>query len=294
MSELVRRGTTEAVVVGEGISARGEDESWSLSFRVPDLQPGKYLIHAHERGSTDGGSLQLFLRVTDAFGAAARRDPGRRRQAFGQASFANTRAAEGSAKLSSIRLRTRLIGSYAGAASLATALLLSPTQAAAHTSSRRPACTIVGTHDSETVWGTPGDDVICAREGDDVILARGGDDVVYAGRGDDDVVAGAGADLVFGERGRDGIFGGSGPDRLFGQRGADQGITGAGGRDVLSGGRRPDVCLDGRDDRPGDRLRGGPGRDGYAADEGDVLRSVEDGAGCPVQTPPPTVGPIPT
>ncbi|MGH2538934.1 MAG: hypothetical protein ACRDG8_06720 [Actinomycetota bacterium] len=35
--ELVRRGTSDAVVVAEGISARGEDESWFLSFRVPDL-----------------------------------------------------------------------------------------------------------------------------------------------------------------------------------------------------------------------------------------------------------------
>jgi hypothetical protein len=187
-----------------------------------------------------------------------------------------------------MRQRIRLIGLFAGVASLAPALLLSPSQAAGHTSSRRPACTIVGTRDSETLRGTSGDDVICAREGDDDILARGGDDVVYAGRGDDDVVAGAGADVVFGERGRDEIFGGSGPDRLFGQRGADNGITGAGGRDLLSGGRRADGCLDGRDDRPGDRLRGGPGRDGYAADEGDLLRSVENGAGCPVQTPPPT------
>ena len=62
---LVREGTTDAVVVAEGISARGENESWFLSFRVPDLQPGKYLIHAVEHGSTGGGGQQLFLRVSD-------------------------------------------------------------------------------------------------------------------------------------------------------------------------------------------------------------------------------------
>lgn len=62
---LVRKGTTDAVVVAEGISAHGEDESWFLTFRVPDLQPGKYLIHAVEHGSTGGGGQQLFLRVSD-------------------------------------------------------------------------------------------------------------------------------------------------------------------------------------------------------------------------------------
>ncbi len=61
--ELVREGTTDAVVVAEGIDAQGENESWLLTFRVPDLQPGKYLIHAHERGNTEGGR-QLFLRVS--------------------------------------------------------------------------------------------------------------------------------------------------------------------------------------------------------------------------------------
>jgi hypothetical protein len=62
---LVREGTTDSVVVAEGISAHGEDESWFLTFRVPDLPPGKYLIHAVEHGSTGGGGQQLFLRVSD-------------------------------------------------------------------------------------------------------------------------------------------------------------------------------------------------------------------------------------
>jgi hypothetical protein len=62
---LVREGTTDSVVVAEGISAQGEDESWFLTFRVPDLQPGTYLIHAVEHGSTGGGGHQLFLRVSD-------------------------------------------------------------------------------------------------------------------------------------------------------------------------------------------------------------------------------------
>lgn len=62
---LVREGTTDAVVVAEGISAQGEDESWFLTFPVPDLQPGKYLIHAVEHGSTGGGGQQLFLQISE-------------------------------------------------------------------------------------------------------------------------------------------------------------------------------------------------------------------------------------
>jgi hypothetical protein len=61
--ELMRDGTTDTVVTAEGISAQGEDESWFLTFRVPDLPPGKYLLNAHERGSTGGGA-QLILRVS--------------------------------------------------------------------------------------------------------------------------------------------------------------------------------------------------------------------------------------
>ncbi len=52
-----------AVVVAEGISAKGEDESWFLTFRVPDLPPGDYFINAQERGSTGGGS-RLSLKVS--------------------------------------------------------------------------------------------------------------------------------------------------------------------------------------------------------------------------------------
>ena len=62
--DLVRDGTTHAVEIARDISARGEDESWSLTFQVPDLEPGKYLIRAQEHGSTGGGGQELFLRVS--------------------------------------------------------------------------------------------------------------------------------------------------------------------------------------------------------------------------------------
>jgi hypothetical protein len=61
--ELIREDKTRKVLVAEGISAQGEDESWFLTFRVPDLPPGNYFINAKERGSTGGGA-RLSLRVS--------------------------------------------------------------------------------------------------------------------------------------------------------------------------------------------------------------------------------------
>jgi hypothetical protein len=61
--ELIREDKTRKVVVAEGISAQGEDESWFLTFRVPDVQPGNYFINAKERGSTGGGA-RLILRIS--------------------------------------------------------------------------------------------------------------------------------------------------------------------------------------------------------------------------------------
>jgi hypothetical protein len=54
------RGTTDSVVIAEGISARGEDESWLLTFRVPELPQGTYRIYAHDG---DAGA-ELSLRVS--------------------------------------------------------------------------------------------------------------------------------------------------------------------------------------------------------------------------------------
>ena len=62
--EVIREDKTDKVLVAEGISAEGEDESWSLTFRVPDLPPGNYFIQAKEKGSSGGGGMRLFLRVS--------------------------------------------------------------------------------------------------------------------------------------------------------------------------------------------------------------------------------------
>jgi hypothetical protein len=61
--EVIREDRTDKVLVAEGISAQGEDGSWFLSFRVPNLPPGNYFISAKERDSTEGGT-QLGLRVS--------------------------------------------------------------------------------------------------------------------------------------------------------------------------------------------------------------------------------------
>lgn len=61
--ELIREDRTDKVVVAKGISAEGEDESWFLTFRVPDVPPGNYFINAKERGSSGGGT-RLSLSIS--------------------------------------------------------------------------------------------------------------------------------------------------------------------------------------------------------------------------------------
>jgi hypothetical protein len=56
------RPVTPVAVLAEGLSAGGENESWFLTFRVPELQPGTYRITAHD-GDTQGYPT-LSLRVS--------------------------------------------------------------------------------------------------------------------------------------------------------------------------------------------------------------------------------------
>jgi Ca2+-binding RTX toxin-like protein len=126
----------------------------------------------------------------------------------------------------------------------------------ADSSRQRPQCTITGTAgDDEVITGTRGPDVICGRGGDDQIFARQGADIVYGGPGTDVLV------------------GRSGKDRLYGNRGFDF-ISGKGRRDLLSGGRGKD-CLAAEDSVGGDIVEGGPRKDYYSDDPGDVIRSAE-------------------
>jgi len=80
------------------------------------------------------------------------------------------------------------------------------------------------------------------------------------GMGGEDTIAGAGgADLIFGGRGTDSIRGGPGNDFLLDRSGLDL-LRGDSGADVL----------DARDNRPGDRLIGGPAVDNCRADRTDI------------------------
>jgi Ca2+-binding RTX toxin-like protein len=120
----------------------------------------------------------------------------------------------------------------------------------------RSRCTIIGTYGTdEEITGTPGPDVICGRSGDDQVFARQGADVVYGGPGNDVLV------------------GRSGRDRLYGNRGSDS-IIGKGHRDVHAGGRGID-CLAAEDEVAGDVVQGGPRKDHYSDDPGDVIVSAE-------------------
>jgi hypothetical protein len=62
--ELV--GAAESVVIAEGISATGENETWLLNFRVPDLPEGTYRIHVHADGAAGGEATNdlLSLRIS--------------------------------------------------------------------------------------------------------------------------------------------------------------------------------------------------------------------------------------
>jgi Ca2+-binding RTX toxin-like protein len=98
-------------------------------------------------------------------------------------------------------------------------------------------CTIVGNARANTLRGTSKRDVICGLGGNDRIRGRGGSDVLIGGPG------------------RDTVNGNGGRDRLYGNGGNDKLIS--------------------RDQKIGELLNGGSGRDRATADRGDRLFSVE-------------------
>jgi Ca2+-binding RTX toxin-like protein len=155
-----------------------------------------------------------------------------------------------------------------------------------------PDCTVMGTSGIDRpLEGTDGDDVICGLGGADKIKGGGGDDIIYGGPGRDLIYGHAGDDIIFGGSGGDELRGGRGTDRVRGGRGKDlvglregsdkgwggpgrDGIAAIQGSDVLKGGKGEDfLCA--RDEMPNDTLLGGPGRDRFYKDIGDVSRLVE-------------------
>lgn len=139
------------------------------------------------------------------------------------------------------------------------AALLSGTHARGHT------CTITDTSGSDRLLeGTEGDDVICGLGGADKIKGLGGDDIIYGGSGRDLIYGHAGDDIVGLREGSDEGWGGPGRD----------GIAAIAGSDVLHGGRgRDSLCA--HDEMPNDTLLGGPNRDRFYKDDGDIRRSVD-------------------
>jgi Ca2+-binding RTX toxin-like protein len=143
----------------------------------------------------------------------------------------------------------------------------------------RPECTITGTNESDKLNGTTGPDVICAGGGNDQVFGRAGDDVLYLGPGDDFFNDAAGDDLVYGGPGSDFARVLRGDDRILLQGRRDMLLSWLprrfhSGADLIVGGRGRDQ-LSVADGEGNDRLRGGPDRDSYCADAGDVIGSVE-------------------
>lgn len=133
-------------------------------------------------------------------------------------------------------------------------------------------CTWKGGPGRDVRTGTARPDVLCAEGGDDFVHGRGGNDVIRAGSGRDVAVGGAGRDV---------IKGGSGNDRLFA-------VDDRGGELIICGPGRDQAFVD-----PGDRVKGcerifrsqEPALAEALGDSlGEVMEIVED-------SPTPTVGP---
>ncbi|MFL5738247.1 MAG: calcium-binding protein [Actinomycetota bacterium] len=123
-------------------------------------------------------------------------------------------------------------------------------------------CTIDGTSGADVLVGTDGRDVLCGHGGADLLKARAGDD------------------LLLGADGRDRLNGGNGNDRLRGGAGADSAVGGK-GSDRVDGGAGADICLSAFDHTVGnDVIVGGPGRDSYVADHGDVANGANASRPC--------------
>jgi Ca2+-binding RTX toxin-like protein len=125
-------------------------------------------------------------------------------------------------------------------------------------------CTIRGTDGDDRLAGTPGQDFICGLGGNDRIRGFRGRDVIRGGTGRDRLYGGKGNDRLYGGAGRDLLRGQSGHDRLVGGRGTDS-LYGDRGNDSISS----------LDQRRGDKVFGGKGRDRARVDKGDRVRTVE-------------------
>ena len=126
-------------------------------------------------------------------------------------------------------------------------------------------CTISGTSSADVLVGTDGPDVLCGRGGADLLTGREGDDVLLGA---------AGADRLNGGNGNDRLRGGDGTDSAVGGKGSDR----------IDGGAGADGCLSGFDRTAGnDVIIGGPGRDAFVADHGDVTSGANSSRPCTIR-----------
>ena len=109
---------------------------------------------------------------------------------------------------------------------------------------------IIGGIRSDVIIGSAARNVLRGLEGNDVIRGRGGNDRLHGDSGGDRLEGGAGADVLEGWWGEDTVIGGSGTD-------------------VLRGGVDDDVLK--ADDRSGDEVSCGGGRDRAVVDSRDVF-----------------------
>jgi Ca2+-binding RTX toxin-like protein len=161
-------------------------------------------------------------------------------------------------------------------------------------------CTITGTPGDDVLEGTAQNDVICGLGGNDLIRGHEGDDMISGGDGNDRILGGGGRDRLYGDAGNDSIKGRAGPDRVVGGRGRDRlfggtgndalrgsyasdllrgqsgddRLVGGGGRNRMYGDGGSDLLISFLNDRGGDLVRGGKGRDRAEANPGDHVRSA--------------------
>jgi Ca2+-binding RTX toxin-like protein len=150
---------------------------------------------------------------------------------------------------------------------------------------------LYGGRGNDRLVGGGSADKVCGNSGADSLLGRGGNDFIYgdsattglprctaASPGADKIWGGNGKDLVYGgpngpqAQTIESIFGGSGNDRILGEDGNDD-LFGQAGADEISGGPGEDYLFAGQTDvstnttvipgQPGDKLRGGPGKDRF-------------------------------
>lgn len=96
-------------------------------------------------------------------------------------------------------------------------------------------CTQTGTPSRDIMTGGPGPDKLCALEGDDYLHGDGSSDVLKSGMGNDTAVGAGGRDIIRGGRGNDRLFAvdDRGGERVIGGRGRDQCFTDRG--DIVFG-----------------------------------------------------------